>query len=178
MNKISIQYLKTSFGELVIGSFYNQLCLCDWRYRKMREVIDKRIKGGLEAEYIEEPSTIIHLTIAQLESYFKGDRESFDIPLYLVGSDFQKSVWNELIKIPYGKKETYLGLSNKLNSPKAIRAVAAANGANAISIIIPCHRIVGSDGKLVGYAGGLNTKKQLLKLESKNIGTDQLELFN
>jgi len=83
----------------------------------------------------------------------------------MVGSPFQKSVWEELLKIPYGSTETYLGISNKLNNPKAIRAVASANGANAISVIVPCHRIIGSDGNLVGYAGGIDVKSKLLTLE-------------
>lgn len=177
MNKIRTQNFVTPYGELIIGSFENQLCLCDWQYRKNRKVIDQRIKKGLAAEYVDEPSGIVEKTINQLTSYFNGEKDFFTIPLLLVGSNFQKQVWNELIKIPFGKKETYLGLSNKLNNPKAIRAIAAANGANAISIIVPCHRIVGSNGKLIGYAGGLNTKKQLLKLESKNIEAEQLQLF-
>jgi len=108
--------------------------------------------------------------------YFEGNRTEFDIPIRLVGSDFQKKVWEELIKIPYGKTESYLGLSRKLNNEKAIRAVASANGANAISILVPCHRIIGSKGELTGYAGGLNTKKELLKLESSD-QSEQLEIF-
>ena len=90
---------------------------------------------------------------------------------------FQKSVWDELRQIPYGKTDSYLGLSQKLNNEKAIRAVASANGANAISIIVPCHRIIGSNGELVGYAGGLPAKKKLLKLEGSDPMGDELELF-
>ena len=178
MNHINILYFKTSFGELILGSFENQLCLCDWQYRKMRSSIDNRIQTGLDASYIEENSEIIQLTKNQLNEYFEGKREIFDIPLKLVGTDFQQNVWNELIKIPYGKTETYLSLSRKLNNEKAIRAVASANGANAISIIVPCHRIVGSDGKLVGYAGGIQAKKQLLNLEMNNYDQQQkMKLF-
>jgi len=173
MNKISIQYYKSKYGELIIGSYEDQLCICDWRYRKMRDQIDKRIQTGLNAEYVEESSAIIANTITQLEEYFAGNKQIFDIPLLLVGTDFQKQVWEELLKIPFGKTGTYLEQSVKLNNPKAIRAVASANGANAISIIIPCHRIIGSDGKLVGYAGGLDVKKKLLRLENQT----QTELF-
>lgn len=175
MAKISIQYFKTSFGELVLGSFEDQLCLCDWRYRKMRTAIDKRIQSGLQADYHEEYSDIIEECKKQLSAYFNAELEQFDLALNFVGTDFQKKVWSELIKIPFGKTETYLGLSKRLENPKAIRAVAAANGANAISIIIPCHRIIGSNGELIGYAGGLNTKKKLLALESNE--PDQLQLF-
>ena len=175
--KISIQYLKTDFGELILGSFMDEICLCDWRYRKMRTSIDQRIQKGLNASYIEESTEIIRETISQLKAYFSGVRKQFEVALNLVGSDFQKSVWNELLKIPFGQTGTYLGLSKNLNNPKAIRAVAAANGANAISIIVPCHRIIGSTGKLIGYAGGLATKKKLLLLESKDLVSDQLQLF-
>ena len=171
-----LQYYKTPVGELILGSFNNQLCLADWRYRKMRNSIDNRLKKGLEAEFIEEISPIIEKTIVQLEEYFKQERKQFSIDLLLIGTDFQKNVWNELIKIPFGKTYSYLELSKKLNNVKAIRAIASANGANAISIIIPCHRIIGSDGKLVGYAGGLPVKKKLLQLEGSLIA-NQLSLF-
>ena len=176
LNKINIEYFKTPYGELIIGSHNDSLCLCDWRYRKMRNSIDNRLKTGLDAEYIEESSHTIKETKAQLTRYFDGERTEFDIPLNLVGTDFQKDVWNALLQIPYGETDTYLGLSKRLENEKAIRAVASANGANAISIIIPCHRIIGSDGRLVGYAGGLGVKKKLLILEKALIDI-QLSLF-
>lgn len=167
---------KTSFGELLLGSFENKLCLADWKYRRMRTTIDKRIKEGLESEYTDGDSEVIMQTKAQLTQYFEGERTEFDIPLLLIGSDFQRSVWNALIKVPFGTTESYLGLSRKLGNEKAIRAVASANGANAISIIVPCHRIVGSNGELTGYAGGLPSKKKLLELEGALQKTQQLEL--
>ncbi len=126
----------------------------------MRTTVDDRIMKGLNAVYKEGDSEIIQNAKQQLDEYFSEKRIQFDIPLLMVGTDFQKSVWDELIKIPFGKTETYLGLSKNLNNEMAIRAVAAANGANAISILIPCHRIIGTDGKLVGYAGGINIKKK------------------
>ena len=173
---LKIKYFKTPFGELILGSFEGKLCLADWRYRKMRTAIDNRIQKALKAEYIEMSSPIIEKTKAQLKQYFEGKRESFDIPLHLVGTDFQKSVWNALIQIPFGKTMSYLAVSKALDNEKEIRAVATANGANAISILIPCHRIIGSDGSLVGYAGGLNAKKKLLSLE-KALDESQLQLF-
>jgi len=166
---IQIEYFKTPFGELLLGSFENQLCLADWRYRKMRESIDKRLRSGLNAEYVEGSSEVIEETKTQLTQYFNGERDNFEIPFLLVGSDFQKSVWNELLQITHGKTQTYLGLSLALGNEKAIRAVASANGANAISVIVPCHRVIGSDGDLVGYAGGLDVKKKLLSLENAEI---------
>jgi methylated-DNA-[protein]-cysteine S-methyltransferase len=170
---IVIKYYKSPAGELILGSFENKLCLCDWRYRQMREAVDNRIQKGLKTTYIEGESEVIDLTISQLEAYFAGLRKEFEIPIQFVGTDFQQSVWNALIQIPFGKTETYLGLSRKLGNELAIRAVASANGANAISIIVPCHRIIGSNGELIGYAGGLNAKKQLLSLENEKFGKNQ-----
>jgi len=121
------------------------------------------------AKYVESGSPLIEKTIAQLSQYFNGERKEFDLPLLLVGSDFQKRVWNSLIEIPFGKTLSYAGLSGKLGDEKAIRAVAGANGDNAISIIVPCHRILGSDGSLTGYAGGLRTKQKLLQLENASL---------
>lgn len=175
-NQILINYFKTPYGELIIGSFNDKLCLCDWRYRKMRASIDQRIQKGLDASFVETKSAIIDKTVLQLNQYFEGSRTEFNMPLLLVGTDFQKNVWNALIQVPYGKTESYLGLSKVLGNEKAIRAVASANGANAIAIIIPCHRIIGSDGNLIGYAGGLNSKKKLLQLEDA-LFESQLSFF-
>ena len=132
----------------------------------MRDSIDNRIQKGLKAEYVEESSKVIEETIEQMKEYFAGERKDFDIPLLMVGTDFQKSVWDGLMKIPYGTTASYLELSKNIGNEKAVRAVASANGANSISIMIPCHRIIGSNGDLVGYAGGLDVKKKLLALES------------
>lgn len=176
-NKINVQYHKTEFGELILGTFNNQLCLCDWRYRKMRDAIDSRIQKGLNAEYVQQNSPINAESIKQISEYIAGERVSFDIPLLLVGTDFQKSVWEELMKIPYGTTQSYLGLAKQMGSEKAIRAIATANGANAISIIIPCHRIIGSGGEMVGYAGGTPTKRKLLSLENQNTSDKQTEMF-
>ena len=175
-NLIKTEYYSSPIGELILGSFNDKLCLCDWRYRKMRSSIDSRLKTGMNAIFIEERSNIVTETITQLKNYFKGKKPKFDIPLLLVGTDFQKDVWNALLEIPYGKTNTYIGLAKELNNETAIRAVATANGANAISIIIPCHRIIGNNGGLVGYAGGLEAKMKLLKLENALVG-NQLSLF-
>ncbi|MFA9392596.1 MAG: methylated-DNA--[protein]-cysteine S-methyltransferase [Prolixibacteraceae bacterium] len=175
-NIITFQYYKTDFGELILGSFKNQLCLVDWRYRKMRTAIDSRIQTALNADFKEGSTQIIDETKNQLNQYFQQNRKEFTVPLLFVGTDFQKSVWEALQQIPFGSTMTYLALSKKLANEKAVRAVASANGANAISIIVPCHRIIGSDGNLVGYAGGLSTKKKLLALEGA-VSVAQLNLF-
>ncbi|TDQ18279.1 methylated-DNA-[protein]-cysteine S-methyltransferase [Algoriphagus boseongensis] len=165
MEKILTQSYKSPLGELVLGVFQDRLCLCDWKFRKMRQAVDERLKKGLNAEMEEGSHPVLEQTISQLDEFFTGKRKDFSIPLLTVGTDFQKSVWDSLLAIPFGETRSYLQLSQDLGNPDAIRAVASANGANAISILIPCHRIIGSDGSLVGYAGGLDAKKKLLKLE-------------
>lgn len=165
MNKINIQYFKTAYGELLLGEHENKLILCDWRYRKMRDQIDRRLQQNLKTSYIENNTQLLDLTRHQLNEYFDNERKKFDLPIKLIGTEFQQQVWNGLIKIPYGKTVNYLELATNISNVKAVRAVANANGANAISIMIPCHRVIGSNGELVGYAGGVNTKKKLLNLE-------------
>lgn len=169
---IATQQILSPYGELIIGTYKDQLCLCDWKHRHKREEIDLRIQSFLNTEFIDQSNHILEVTKEQLSEYFHKKRTTFDLPLLTIGTDFQKSVWNELINIPFGKTCSYLELSHKLNNPKAIRAVASANGANAISIIIPCHRIIGSIGELTGYAGGLSAKKSLLELDG-----NQLHIF-
>ena len=119
----------------------------------------------LNAGYTEITSEIIEETRRQLDEYFRHERQAFDIPLLTAGTKFQKSVWNSLMEIPYGQTITYGELATRLGKPAAVRAVANANGANAISIIIPCHRVIGSNNTLTGYGGGLRAKKFLLELE-------------
>ncbi len=168
MHRINIHYYKTKIGELLLGSFNEKLCLLDFRYRRMRNTVDSRIKNGLKAEFVAQDDEILKITRTQLDEYLKGERKKFDIPLVMVGTDFQRSVWNALMNVPYGATSTYLQLAKDINNERAVRAVASANGANAINIIIPCHRIIGSNGELVGYGGGLSVKKRLLKLEQSN----------
>ena len=169
MKQINIQYYKTSVGELLLGSFEDKLCLLDYRYRKMRNAVDKRIQTAAKANYVEQSDEVIETAKQQIDEYLTGNRTSFDIPLIMFGTDFQKRVWKALIEVPYGATSSYLQLAKSINNEKAVRAVATANGANAMSIIIPCHRIIGSDGSLVGYAGGLPVKKRLLSLENLSL---------
>ncbi len=176
MNQISIQFCKTKIGELIFGSFEDKLCLLDFKYRKMRKTVDERIKKGLKANFKEHNTEIIEKARAELDEYFQGNRKEFDVPLQMVGTDFQKSVWNALLKVPYGTTSTYLQLAFDINNKKAVRAVASANGANSMAIIVPCHRIIGSNGELVGYGGGLPVKKRLLKFEQKQDCFTQIPL--
>ena len=173
---IQFQYYQSPVGELKIASFQDKLVLADWRYRKMRTSIDQRLEKALGCEFFEKSSPVIENVMSQLEEYFNGDRQNFDVPLNLIGTEFQQSVWKQLQEIPFGETRSYLKLSQQLGNEKAIRAVASANGANAISVIIPCHRIIGSNKDLVGYAGGLPAKKKLLELENLQFNS-QLTIF-
>ena len=164
-NTIFIQYFKTAIGELIIGCFENQICLLDYRYRKMRSRVDTLIQTGLNAEYIEKETPLLREVQLQVEAYLDGTRSVFTFPIKMVGTAFQCSVWEALLSIPYGKTMSYLKLAKQIGDEKAVRAVASANGANALALIIPCHRVIGSTNKLVGYAGGIPIKKRLLKLE-------------
>ncbi len=165
MHTISIQYFQTPVGEMILGAYDNRLCMADWRYRKGRERIDRRVQKALDAIFVEEENEILELAKEELEAYFKGLRQTFDIPLVWVGTEFQKSVWQEVLHIPFGMTVSYKDLAKNIDRQRAVRAVASSVGANAISIFIPCHRVIGSDGALSGYAGGLEAKKKLLLLE-------------
>ena len=166
MKSIYFQYYQSPFGELILGSFEGKLCLCDWRYRKGRRSIDSRLQKGLKALLVEHDCPVLTKTKEQLNEYFNQERQTFELPTLTVGTDFQKSVWEALVDVPFGNTSTYLKLAETIENKTAIRAVANANGANALSIIIPCHRIIGSNGNMVGYAGGLPAKAKLLSLEN------------
>ena len=131
------------------------------------------VHDELPVESFKTPNSL-KKAVLQLEEYFKGERREFELHLNPSGTDFQRKVWRALLDVPFGKTLSYLELSKQLGDVKAIRAVAAANGKNPLWIIIPCHRIIGSDGSLTGYAGGLHRKKWLLNHESPN---PQQQLF-
>lgn len=171
---IYLKEFKTPVGELILGVFQDEVCLCDWKYRRMRKAIDQRISSGLEATFLIQDHPFHLEVIQQIEAYFSKKINVFQLPIRLVGTPFQQQVWETLLTIPYGETVSYLALAEKIDNKSAVRAVASANGANALSLIVPCHRVIGSDKALVGYAGGLPAKKKLLELESK---MQQLELF-
>lgn len=155
-------------GRLVLGAFANRLCLCDWVQGKHREQNEQRLRRILSADFRTGTSSLLDAAALQLDEYFAGQRRRFDIPLLLTGTEFQKKVWQALLEIPYGATISYGELASRIGMPHAVRAVANANGANAISIFAPCHRVIGSDNSLTGYAGGLPAKQYLLGLEQKN----------
>lgn len=165
-NTIITKRYESPCGELLLGSFGDRLCLCDWQVEKHRGFVDRRLKCILRADFEEGTSAVIERGERQLDEFFARRRREFDIPLLFVGTDFQKTVWRELLKIPYGHTISYGEMARRIGMPKAVRAVANANGANAISIFAPCHRVIGSDRSLTGYGGGLPAKKYLLDLEA------------
>ncbi len=119
---------------------------------------------------VRRPSALTNTAATQLQEYFAGKRREFDIPLNPQGSEFQLAVWDELKKIPYGQTQTYAQIAQAVGNPRGFRAVGLANNKNPLPIIVPCHRVLGSGGKLVGYAAGLKIKQYLLELEGVNIG--------
>lgn len=163
---IYIQHYDSPCGKLELASLEDKLCLCDWIYMPQARRNKLRIERKLNAVFEEKSSDIIVRTRIQLNEYFWGRRTVFDIPLQLIGTEFQKYIWTSLLEIQYGQTCTYKDIALKVGCTKGIRAVAQAIGANGISIIIPCHRVIGSDHSLTGYAGGLPAKQALLELES------------
>ena len=153
--------MKSPVGELTLVASANGLAAILWendRPGRVRLNIVKQDRGHpvlLEAE-------------RQLKEYFAGDRKTFKLPLDFNGTDFQKRVWMALLAIPFGETRSYAQIARQIGKPAAVRAVGAANGRNPISIVAPCHRVIGSDGKLTGYGGGLHRKKWLLAHESEN----------
>jgi methylated-DNA-[protein]-cysteine S-methyltransferase len=156
---MSSQWLmKSKFGSLYLVASEKGLQALLWKRHPAKML--QNLKGS-------SPEVIIlSQAVKQLEEYFDGKRTQFDIPLDVEGTDFQKQVWFCLQKIPFGKTLSYRDIAKKIKKEKAVRAVGAANGKNPISIIIPCHRVIASNGSLQGYSGGLKMKAQLLQLES------------
>ncbi len=154
-------------GTLILGSMDDALCLCDWRGVKHRTVVENRIRRLLNADFRTGHSAALEQACAQLDEYFNGHRKAFSVPLRLAGTEFQQRVWRELQLLPYGATATYAELAQRLGNRSAVRAVASANGANALSIFVPCHRIIGAGGALIGYAGGIEAKRYLLELERR-----------
>lgn len=165
-NVIIVRRFVSPCGTLLMGSADDRLCLCDWLSGRPRDHVYRRLQRGLNAEFAEGSSAVIDLAVSQLDEFFVGKRRTFNVPLLLVGTEFQKKVWRTLHSIPYGHTISYGELANRLCLPRAVRAVANATGVNALSVFVPCHRVIGSDSSLTGYAGGLDIKRCLLELES------------
>ena len=165
MNIIITKPYRSPYGELLLGSMDNTLVLCDWRHRHRRQALDRRIAVHFDARYTDGDSDCLRHASTQLDEYFHGARRAFDLPIRTAGTAFQQTVWAQLQTVTYGNTLSYRDLAQRIGNPKAARAVGAANGANAIAILIPCHRIIADNGDLGGYAGGLAAKRRLLALE-------------
>ncbi len=163
---LRIRHIGSPCGELVLGEAGGELCLCCQNATPIAERAVRRLQRAFGAELREASSPALERAAAQLCEYFARRRTSFDIPLRIVGTPFQKRVWEALLEIPYGETRSYRQIARRIGNEKGVRAVAQAIGANAIAIIIPCHRVIGSDGSLTGFAGGLAAKRTLLDLET------------
>ena len=150
-----ICFYDTPVGKLIIGEENGAITRVTWTQ--------------LPKEYLQEETALIAECRNQLEEYFAGKRKTFDLPLAPKGTDFQQKVWSALQEIPYGEVCTYKDIAAAVGNPKGCQAVGGANGKNPIAIIIPCHRVIGKSGKLVGYAGGMENKKFLLELEKSHL---------
>jgi methylated-DNA-[protein]-cysteine S-methyltransferase len=161
--EISTAYYKTPIGIIFIKSYGNSIAeitfVNSWKGVKLNDD---------EIDLTPPKSRLLKKCIKQLDEYFAGKRKEFDLKLTFTGSEFQRKVWSELANIPYGKNISYLELSKRIKNVGAIRAVGTANGCNKICIVVPCHRVIGSDGSLVGYGGDLWRKKWLLDHETKH----------
>lgn len=160
------QYYNSPCGKIILASVDGYLCLCDWAEKSCAERNKRRLARLLDADFKEETSSVLQRATAQLDEYFAGERRVFDLPLKPVGTDFQRKVWAALLDIPYGETRTYKEIAQRVDNLKGIRAVAQAIGANGICIVIPCHRVIGSDHSLTGFAGGLEAKRTLLRIEN------------
>lgn len=158
--KLAFMYMPSPVGRLKLVATDSALVAVIWDNEN-----PKRVRQAELVEQLDHP--ILLDAQQQLNEYFQGQRQSFELPLDFEGTEFQKKVWQALLNIPFGETRSYRQIAEQVGSPKAVRAVGAANGQNPISIIAPCHRVIGSGGKLVGFAGGLDNKEILLKLEQQ-----------
>nr|WP_276203403.1 methylated-DNA--[protein]-cysteine S-methyltransferase [Flavobacterium sp. KMS] len=165
---MDIKRIETPLGTMYACAVKQGICLLEFTDRKMLETELKALAKTLNATIIQGENEHFNVLESQLKEYFDGERKDFTVPIFSPGSDFQNRVWTALKAIPYGAVKSYKEQSIIINKPEAVRAVANANGMNRISILIPCHRVIGSNGELTGYGGGLWRKKWLLEMEEKN----------
>lgn len=170
---IDLTRIETPLGTMFAAATGKGVCLLEFTDRKMLETEFKTLARMLNASIVQGNNKHFYLLQQELEAYFEGTLKAFTVPLFTPGSLFQQAVWNELQRISYGTTRSYKQQATALGKPEAVRAVANANGMNRIAILVPCHRVIGEDGHLTGYGGGLWRKKWLLDLEQKNSGLPQ-----
>ncbi|MBV8047316.1 MAG: methylated-DNA--[protein]-cysteine S-methyltransferase [Paludibacterium sp.] len=164
---ILIDRLNTPIGPMFLCATEQGVCLLEFVDRRMLETEFHDLQRRLRARILAGDNAIMRQTRQELAEYFAGQRQTFDVPLDTPGSDFQRTVWQALQRIPCGQTASYKQQAERIGRPQAVRAVAAANGANRVSILVPCHRVIGSDGDLTGYGGGLPRKAWLLAHEAR-----------
>lgn len=174
---INFTEFETPLGPMFAAATSEGICLLEFtnRIRLEKEIID--LKKLLNAVILPEKNGHLDQLKNELREYFEGKRKIFSVPLHTPGNEFAQTVWQTLQKIPYGKTCSYKEQAEMMNNPKAIRAIASTNGRNRLAIIIPCHRVIGSDGKMTGYAAGIEKKIWLLKFEQSNSEVPKDRLF-
>ena len=163
---ITVTRILTPLGPMFAGATEKGICLLEFTDRRMLETQIKRLSKLLKAQFVPGKHPLFDKLNKELKAYFAGELKVFELPLDIPGTEFQQFVWQALQTIPYGKTRSYQEQALAIHRPGAVRAVAKANGDNRISIIIPCHRVIGKNGNLTGYGGGLWRKQRLLELES------------
>ena len=174
---IYITELMTPLAAMLVGATEQGICLLEFSDRIRIEKEFDDLKKSLNAVMQHGKNQFTDQVQAELSEYFAGSRKAFEVPLHTPGNDFAQSVWKTLQQIPYGTTLSYKKQSEMMNNPKAIRAMASTNGRNRIAIIIPCHRVIGSNGSLTGYAGGIDRKKWLLQFEREHSAPSPGTLF-
>lgn len=158
--------IETPIGQMVACETSEKLCALEFVDDDLNNALQS-IEKALKLSGQEKNTDLLKQTAKEIGEYFNKERHNFTVPLLMIGTPFQQAVWNVLLTIPYSRTMSYKEESIRLGNEKAIRAVSSANGKNRIAIIVPCHRVIGSDGSLTGYAGGLHRKQYLLNLESE-----------
>ncbi len=167
-NNICITRIKTPFGDFLAGATVKGICLLEFTDTQRIEMQLSRLQKSQGGRFICANNQYFPLLAEQLKDYFAGALKLFSIPLDIYGTVFQKQVWDALLTIPYAQTRSYQQQAIAIGNPKAVRAVASANRSNKISLLIPCHRVIGKDGSMAGYGGGIWRKEYLLKLEAKS----------
>lgn len=171
LNELVCAAIATPLGEMLAVFGGKGLCLLEFVGQKHLEQEIAAVQKALRGRFVFREDERTQLLRQELDLYFQCRLKTFATPLEMIGTAFQKQAWDALLAIPYGETRSYKEQAQHLGNPKAVRAVAAANGQNKVSVLIPCHRVIGSDGKLTGYAGGLNRKQFLLALERGEVQT-------
>jgi AraC family transcriptional regulator of adaptative response/methylated-DNA-[protein]-cysteine methyltransferase len=167
---VHLSRVLTPLGPMLLGATETGVCLLEFTDRRMLETQLKRLARRLDRVFVPDTNDVGRLLEAELEEYFAGTLRTFRTPLDCRGTDFQRRAWTALREIPYGRTRSYSDQARRIGAPSAVRAVGRANGDNPIAVVIPCHRVVGSDGKLTGYGGGLWRKRFLLDHERRSLG--------